>query len=70
MTKTALIAGGGIGGLATALALGRAGWGVKLFEQAAAFSEVGAGIQMGPNVTRVLQGWGLAEALAHGRSPG
>jgi salicylate hydroxylase len=35
-----------------------------LFEQAAAFSEVGAGIQMGPNVTRVLHGWGLAEALA------
>jgi len=34
-----------------------------LFERAAEFSEVGAGIQMGPNVTRVLGGWGLTEAL-------
>ena len=63
MGKTALIAGGGIGGLAAAFALGRAGWGVQLFERAAEFSEVGAGIQMGPNVTRVLSGWGLTEAL-------
>lgn len=63
MGKTALIAGGGIGGLAAAFALGRAGWGVQLFERAAEFSEVGAGIQMGPNVTRVLDGWGLTEAL-------
>ena len=65
MGKTALIAGGGIGGLAAAFALGRAGWGVQLFERAAEFSEVGAGIQMGPNVTRVLDGWGLTEALNH-----
>ena len=64
MGKAALIAGGGIGGLAAAFALGRAGWGVQLFERAAEFSEVGAGIQMGPNVTRVLHGWGLADALA------
>ncbi len=63
MGKTALIAGGGIGGMAAAFALGRAGWGVQLFERAAEFSEVGAGIQMGPNVTRVLSGWGLTEAL-------
>ena len=63
MGKTALIAGGGIGGLAAAFALGRAGWGVQLFERAAEFSEVGAGIQMGPNGTRVLDGWGLTEAL-------
>ncbi|MFM2274329.1 MAG: hypothetical protein RL211_201 [Pseudomonadota bacterium] len=63
MGKTALIAGGGIGGLAAAFALGRAGWGVQLFERAAEFSEVGAGIQMGPNVTRVLDGWGLTQAL-------
>jgi len=63
MGKTALIAGGGISGLAAAFALGRIGWGVQLFERAAEFSEVGAGIQMGPNVTRVLGGWGLTEAL-------
>ncbi len=57
------IAGGGIGGLAAALALSRAGQQVALFEKAAAFSEVGAGIQLGPNATRLLQGWGLADAL-------
>lgn len=61
--KQALIAGGGIGGLAAALAASRAGWDVRLFERASAFSEVGAGIQLGPNVVKVLHGWGLAEAL-------
>jgi salicylate hydroxylase len=64
MTKQALIVGGGIGGLAAALACSRAGWQVRLFEQASEFSEVGAGIQMGPNVVRVLHGWGLAAGLA------
>lgn len=64
MTKEVLIAGGGIGGLAAALACSRAGCLVRLFEQADAFSEVGAGIQMGPNVMRVLHGWDLAPALA------
>ena len=57
------IAGGGIGGLAAALALCRSGQKVELFEKAAAFSEVGAGIQLGPNVTRLLQAWGLTDAL-------
>jgi len=64
LTQQALIAGGGIGGLAAALASARAGWQVRLYERAPAFSEVGAGIQMGPNVVRLLHGWGLAEALA------
>jgi salicylate hydroxylase len=59
-----LIAGGGIGGLAAALAGSRAGAQVRLFERTPVFSEVGAGIQLGPNVTRVLHGWGLADALA------
>ncbi len=63
MFRQALIAGGGIGGLAAALAATRAGWDVRLFERAGAFSEVGAGIQLGPNVVKVLQGWGLAGAL-------
>lgn len=58
-----LIAGGGIGGLAAALAVVRAGCDVHLFEQAPAFSEVGAGIQLGPNVVKLLHQWGLAEAL-------
>lgn len=60
----ALIAGGGIGGMAAALACARAGWSVRLFESAPAFSEVGAGIQLGPNVVKVLAGWGLADALS------
>ncbi|HQS01271.1 MULTISPECIES: FAD-dependent monooxygenase [unclassified Polaromonas] len=64
MLRQALIAGGGIGGLAAALAVSRAGWDVRLYERASVFSEVGAGIQLGPNVVKVLHGWGLADALA------
>lgn len=63
MHKKVLIAGGGIGGLAAALACLRAGWSVELLEQASAFGEVGAGIQLGPNVVRILQDWGLAQGL-------
>lgn len=58
-----LVAGAGIGGLATALACSRAGHDVQVFEKAAAFEPLGAGIQLGPNVTRVLHQWGLAGAL-------
>lgn len=58
-----LVAGGGIGGLATALACNRAGWRARVFERAPAFTEVGAGLQLGPNATRILQQWGLADAL-------
>ena len=58
-----LIAGGGIGGLAAALAGSMADAQVRLYERTPVFSEVGAGVQLGPNVTRVLHGWGLAEAL-------
>lgn len=64
MSGELLIAGGGMGGLAAALACGRAGWPVRVFEQAAWFTEVGAGIQLGPNATRILDGWGLTKALA------
>ena len=64
MSRQVLIAGGGIGGLAMALAASRAHWDVHLFERAAVFSEVGAGIQLGPNVVKVLHQWGLAEALS------
>jgi len=63
VTLQALIAGGGIGGLAAALACARAGWESRLYEQAPEFSEIGAGIQLGPNATRVLGDWGLGEAL-------
>lgn len=63
MTRQVLIAGGGIGGLAAALAASRAGWEVRLYEQTGAFAELGAGLQLGPNATRILQGWGLGSAL-------
>jgi salicylate hydroxylase len=63
MNKRVLIAGGGIGGLATALACSRTGWVVRLFERSAEFTEVGAGIQIGPNVVKVLHGWGLGAEL-------
>jgi salicylate hydroxylase len=58
-----LIAGGGIAGMATGFAAARAGWQATVFERASEFSEVGAGVQLGPNVTRILQAWGLSDAL-------
>ena len=63
MSRQLLIAGGGIGALAAALSSARAGWQVRLYEKAEVFSEVGAGLQLGPNATRILQGWGLGQAL-------
>jgi salicylate hydroxylase len=58
-----LIAGGGIGGLAAALVCHRAGHRVQVLEQASAFSEMGAGLQLGPNAVRVLELWGLGDAV-------
>jgi len=58
-----LIAGGGIGGFATALALSRKGRAVQLLEQADDFKEVGAGIQLGPNVFRMFEVLGVTEAI-------
>lgn len=63
MNKNVLVAGGGIGGLACALAMARAGASVNVMEQASAFGEVGAGLQLGPNAVRVLHEWGLSDAL-------
>ncbi len=57
------LVGGGIGGLATALALGQNGVATQLFEQSPVFTEVGAGIGLGPNAVRRLQAWGLGQAL-------
>ena len=58
-----LISGGGIGGLVTAYALARHGFPVRVFEQSAEFREVGAGIQLGPNIFRVLEKIGLKDAI-------
>lgn len=61
--KMLLIAGGGLGGLSAALALLKRGFKVRVLEQAPEIKEVGAGIQLGPNGTRVLFDLGLREAL-------
>ena len=58
-----LIAGGGIGGLAAALAAFRMGHEVEVYEQAAELKEVGAGLQLSPNGTRVAFALGVGEAL-------
>ena len=61
--KPILIAGGGIGGFAAALALSQRGRAVHLLEQAADFGEVGAGIQLGPNVFKMFDVLGVVEAI-------
>jgi salicylate hydroxylase len=59
-----MIVGGGIGGLTAALSLLKRGIDVAVYEQSAQLREVGAGIQLGANGTRVLYALGLKEALA------
>jgi salicylate hydroxylase len=59
-----LIAGAGIGGLTAALALLKRGIDVDVYEQAAELKEVGAGVQLSANGTRVLHLLGVGEALA------
>ncbi|OXR41511.1 3-hydroxybenzoate 6-hydroxylase [Nocardia cerradoensis] len=69
-TSDVVIAGGGIGGLSTAFALSRLGLRVRVLEQAEQFGEVGAGIQLAPNCTRILAEYGLLEqATARGVVP-
>ncbi|WP_158768707.1 FAD-dependent monooxygenase [Paraglaciecola sp. L1A13] len=63
MAKNVIVAGGGIGGLSTALALRRKGFEVLILEQSDALSEVGAGIQLSPNAMHVLIKLGVSEAL-------
>jgi len=61
-TSIAVI-GGGIGGLTAAACLLRAGFDVHVYEQASRLSEVGAGINIGPNASRILHRLGIAEEL-------
>jgi 2-polyprenyl-6-methoxyphenol hydroxylase-like FAD-dependent oxidoreductase len=61
--RSAIVVGGGIGGLATALALSRSGWAVSVFEQAQAFEPVGAGLTLAPNAVRAMESLGLGEQL-------
>lgn len=63
----AIIAGGGIGGLAAALALVRRGWDVEVLERAPAFAEVGAGLSLWPNGLRALDALGVG-AQVRGRA--
>jgi salicylate hydroxylase len=58
------VIGGGIGGLAAAAALLEAGFDVHVYEQAKALGEVGAGINIGPNASRLLHRLGLTERLS------
>src|SRR5262249_15955668 len=58
-----LIAGGGIGGLAAAYALASKGVPVRVLEHAPEFREIGAGIQLGPNVFRALEKLGLKDQV-------
>ena len=61
--RPVLIVGGGIGGMATALALAQRGLVCRIIERRAQPSEDGAGIQIGPNGVKVLRRLGVADAL-------
>ena len=62
-TAPIIIIGGGIGGLAAAMVLGQDGHAVTVLEQAANFGEIGAGIQLGPNIFRMFEYLGLTESI-------
>lgn len=63
-TPTIAVVGGGLGGLATTIALARAGFEVDVFERAPQLGEVGAGINISPQAVKALQAIGLGDALA------
>ena len=66
-TLPVIVAGGGIGGLAAALALVRQGFTVKVLEQAPQIGEIGAGIQLGPNAFHAFDALGIGDK-ARGRA--
>ena len=63
MTLRALVVGGGIGGIAAAVALARAGIDVQVHEQAQQLAEVGAGVSLAPNGLRMLERLGVGEGI-------
>jgi len=63
VSRRAIIAGAGVGGLSTALALSRTRFDVTIYEQAVALEEFGAGLQLTPNATRILARLGALEAV-------
>ena len=62
--RKVLIAGGGIAGMAAALALAKDGWRVTIFEEAHAATEVGAGLQISPNAAKVLRWLGVLDTVS------
>lgn len=61
--RTAIVVGGGIGGLAAALALSARGWRVRILERAETFGEVGSGLSLWPNGLRALDALDVGEAV-------
>ena len=63
MALRAVVVGGGIGGIAAAVALARAGVDVRVYEQAQQLAEVGAGVSLAPNGLRMLERLGVGEGI-------
>ena len=63
MALRAVVVGGGIGGIAAAVALARAGIDVRVYEQAQQLTEVGAGVSLAPNGLRMLERLGVGEGI-------
>ncbi|HET6189846.1 MAG TPA: FAD-dependent monooxygenase, partial [Trebonia sp.] len=63
MALRAVVVGGGIGGMAAAVALARAGIHVQVYEQARELTEVGAGVSLAPNGLRMLDRLGVGEGI-------
>jgi FAD-dependent urate hydroxylase len=63
VTRTALIVGAGIGGLSAGIALRRAGWNIRIFEQAESPRELGFGLGLAPNAVAALRELGVADVV-------